>query len=68
MSGRIVIHVATNGETKVQTEGFTGTSCQAASRFIERALGSVTSEQLTQDYFQSSIEAGQSQLQQGEQP
>lgn len=65
MSQRIVIKVAPNGETEVRTEGFTGSSCQQASQFIERALGSKQTEQLTQDYFKASTEAGNQQLNQG---
>ena len=65
MSQRIVIRVAPNGETEVRTEGFTGSSCQKASQFIERALGSKQTEQLTQDYFETSTEAGNQQLNQG---
>ena len=65
MSQRIVIKVAPNGETEVRTEGFTGSSCQKASQFIERALGQKQTEQLTQDYFKTSIDSGNQQLNQG---
>ena len=65
MSQRIVIKVAPNGQTEVRTEGFTGSSCQRASQFIERALGSKQTEQLTQDYFKTSIDAANQQLKQG---
>ena len=61
-----MIKVAPDGGTEVRTEGFVGGSCKQASQFIERALGVSHSEQLTQDYFKTGIEAGQSQLEQGE--
>jgi hypothetical protein len=66
LSQRIIIKVSPNGETEVRTEGFAGSTCQKASSFIERALGSRQSEQLTQDYYKASTEAGTSELNQGE--
>jgi hypothetical protein len=49
----IEIIVTPRGETTVQTLGFTGPSCRDASRFIEQALGSRTSEQLTAEFYQA---------------
>jgi len=66
LSQRIVIKVAPNGATEVRTEGFSGNSCQKASQFIERALGSRKSEQLTQDFYSASTNAGTHTLNQGE--
>jgi len=66
LSQRIIIQVAPTGETVVRTEGFTGSSCQKASQFIEQALGSRQSEQLTQDFYVTSAEAGSQTLNQGE--
>lgn len=65
MSQRIIVKVAPNGETEVRTEGFAGSACQKASRFIEQALGSKQTERLTQDYFNISTDAGNQQLNQG---
>jgi hypothetical protein len=48
----IEIMVSPTGETTVQTKGFAGSSCQAASKFIEQALGKQTSEQLTPEFYQ----------------
>jgi hypothetical protein len=48
----IEIIVSPQGETTVQTKGFTGASCQDASKFIEQALGRRTQEQLTGEFFQ----------------
>jgi hypothetical protein len=39
----IEIIVSPNGETKLETKGFAGASCQDASRFLEQALGQTTS-------------------------
>jgi len=66
LSQRIVIKIALDGSTEVRTEGFAGGQCRQASQFIERALGSRQSEQLTQDFYKSSIEAATNTLQQGE--
>jgi hypothetical protein len=40
------------GEVTLKTEGFAGKECQDASRFLEQALGSVTEEKLTGEYFE----------------
>ncbi len=50
---KIEIIVSPTGDTRVETKGFSGTSCRAASRFVEQALGQQAEEQLTQEYFQS---------------
>jgi hypothetical protein len=49
----IEILVSPTGQVTVQTKGFTGASCQEASRFIEQALGRRTGEQLTAEFHQS---------------
>src|SRR5687768_11355249 len=48
----IEITVDNKGHATVQTKGFTGASCQDASRFIEQSLGEKTSEKLTQEFYQ----------------
>jgi len=49
----IEIVVSPTGEAKVETKGFTGSSCQDASRFIERALGKTTGKKLTAEFHQT---------------
>ena len=66
MSQRIIIKVAADGSTEVRTEGFTGTQCRQASEFIEKALGSRQSEQLTSEFFKSTAANQHTQSQQGE--
>ncbi|HEX4131087.1 MAG TPA: DUF2997 domain-containing protein [Pirellulales bacterium] len=46
----IEITVAADGSTRIETRGFSGTSCQEASKFLERALGRTTHETLTAEY------------------
>lgn len=48
----IEITVSPTGETKIETKGFTGSSCQQASKFIEEALGQKLSEKLTTEFYQ----------------
>jgi hypothetical protein len=55
----IEITVSPDGETKVETRGFTGPECREASRFVEVALGQKTAEALTPEFHQGQ-QAGQS--------
>jgi hypothetical protein len=48
----IEITVNPKGETKVETKGFSGGDCREASRFVEQALGTRTTETLTAEYYQ----------------
>ena len=47
----IEVIVSPQGEVKVQTRGFTGSSCRDASKFVEQALGQRTGEQLTAEFY-----------------
>jgi hypothetical protein len=49
----ITVIVAADGSTKVETTGYAGGACQAASRFIEEALGTRQSEKLTAEFYAS---------------
>ena len=52
MSKTIEVVVASNGQTRVETKGFTGSDCRLASEFIERALGQRTGETLKAEFYQ----------------
>ena len=52
----IEIIVQPNGETKVETKGFSGSACREASEFLEKALGQTTSEELTADFYAQAID------------
>jgi hypothetical protein len=52
---RIEIIVSPQGETRLETRGFSGAECREASAYLERALGLRTGEQLTQEFHQSAI-------------
>jgi hypothetical protein len=47
----IRVIVSPKGETKVETNGFSGGECREASRFIEQALGQQVGEQLTPEFY-----------------
>ena len=51
MNQTITLTISPKGGTKVETSGFTGQSCQDASKFIETALGRKTTEQFKPEYF-----------------
>jgi len=49
----IDVIVAPDGSSRIQTNGFTGSQCKEASRFLEQALGTVQSEQLTAEFYRT---------------
>ena len=55
----IEIIVSPQGETRLETKGFSGVACQDASRFIESALGEKSSDRPTAERYQ--VSAGQEQ-------
>ena len=61
-SRTIEIIVDAQGQSIVQTKGFTGASCRDASKFIEQTLGDKTAETLTAEFHQTAT--SQQQLEQ----
>ncbi len=55
----IEIIVSPQGETRLETKGFAGASCQDASRFIVGVLGEKLSDRSTAERYQ--VSAGQEQ-------
>ena len=53
MNQTIEIIITADGQSRVETKGFTGGDCRVASRFLEQALGQTTSEQLKPELHQS---------------
>jgi hypothetical protein len=53
MSKTIEIIVSPQGESKIETKGFSGAECRDASKFIEQTLGQRTDEQLTAEFHAS---------------
>ena len=56
---QIEVIVTRDGSTRVETKGFQGVDCQAASRFLEAALGRRVDETLTPEFHQSACEHNQ---------
>ena len=50
MNPRIEITVTPEGETSVDTKGFAGPACKAASKPYEDVLGAKIAERLTPEY------------------
>lgn len=48
----VEIIVSPDGQTHLQTRGFSGTSCQEASKFLEEALGEKLAEIRTAEFFE----------------
>jgi len=51
MPPTITVTVSPTGATRVETNGFTGTSCRDATRALETALGVREHEQLTSEFY-----------------
>lgn len=49
----IEIVIGPAGETQLQTQGFQGSDCKAASAALEQALGLVTQERRTTEFYQT---------------
>jgi hypothetical protein len=60
----IEITVSPEGTTSIKTSGFTGSSCKAATRELERALGVSGRESLLPEFY-GQVGTGQ-QVQQGQ--
>jgi hypothetical protein len=52
----IEVIITANGQTRIETNGYTGSDCREASRFLEKALGRSTAEQLKPEYHQAVTE------------
>ena len=53
MMKTIEVIISPTGETKIETRGFVGSSCQQASQFLEQALGIKVSEMPTAEFYQT---------------
>jgi len=53
LSKSIEIIISPNGQTRVETKGFSGSECRQASQFIEKALGQQTDELLKAEFHQT---------------
>jgi hypothetical protein len=60
----IEVIVSRDGCSRVETRGFTGSSCKEASQFVEQALGLKQTEQLTADFYRTEVSQTQQARQQ----
>jgi Protein of unknown function (DUF2997) len=51
MSRIIEVTVSPQGETTVQTKGYSGNSCLQASKFLEDVLGVVANDRNTTEFY-----------------
>jgi hypothetical protein len=58
----IEIVVSPTGETSLQTKGYAGADCLAASKFLEKALGVTSADVKTGEFYQT--QSQQQQIQQ----
>jgi len=49
MSKKIKVHIAADGAVTYETVGFSGNSCKDVSKFIEKGLGTKTSDKNTKE-------------------
>lgn len=56
MNQTIEIIITPDGQSRLETQGFSGSDCRTASRFLEQALGKSTSEQLKPEFHQNASE------------
>lgn len=47
----IEVTVSSKGETTVQTKGYAGAECLAASKFVEDALGLIVNERKSAEFY-----------------
>jgi hypothetical protein len=52
MARIIEVTISPTGEATVQTKGYTGSDCLQASKFLEAALGVVTTDKKTAEFYQ----------------
>ncbi len=48
----IIVEIATDGSVTIEGQGFTGASCDKATKFLEVALGTVNSRKRKPEYTQ----------------
>ena len=53
MMKTIEVIISPQGEAKIETRGFVGSSCQQSSQFLEQALGAKVSEMPTTEFYQT---------------
>lgn len=53
MSHRVKVKITADGKVEVSVEGMTGASCSDATKAVERALGTTTSDKRTSEFYRT---------------
>jgi hypothetical protein len=61
---RIDVWISPEGAITIDAVGYTGSSCEEATRFLETALGTVGRKQRTRDYYRRQSNQNQNSDQQ----
>ena len=56
---QIEVLISPEGQSRIVTKGFTGSSCREATKELEQALGDRQSEQLTPEFYQTAQQTNQ---------
>lgn len=51
----VTITIDADGNPTIETKGFTGSACKAATKDLEKALGQVESETLTDEHYKREV-------------
>ncbi len=51
MAKRIILTIAPNGDPSLKTEGYSGSDCKRASKYLEDALGDVLTDKPTAESY-----------------
>ena len=62
MNKQITVEVAPDGSIKIEGHGFSGPSCEKATRFLEEALGTVTQRKRKPEYSIQVQQAAKAQV------
>ncbi len=62
MKPTIEVLISPTGEVVIEAVGFKGADCEAATRFLEEALGVLTTKTRKPEYHQASTRAAQQHL------
>jgi len=53
---KIKVIIDTDGQVAVETKGFKGRGCMAASQFLEKALGTTITTKKTSEYYEDAFQ------------
>jgi fructose-1,6-bisphosphatase/inositol monophosphatase family enzyme len=62
MKPTIEVVVSPQGDIVIEAVGFKGADCEAATKFLEEALGVLTNKSRKPEYYQASTRAAQQHL------